>query len=105
MFGTTSENTLSQARILLVLAIIWLLMALITKKRRTLTAMIYAGVGVLFELSGLYGLWRSISGFSVSKIGAYIIPAFLFLLFVVLIAAIWLKYQETLSVNNPPLKS
>lgn len=97
MFGTISESILSQARILLVLAIIWLLMALITKKRRTLTVIIYAGIGVLFELFGLYGIWKSILGFSVSKIGVYLIAAFLFLLFVVLMTAIWMRYQETLS--------
>lgn len=97
MFGITSESALSQACILLALAIIWLFMALITKKHRTLTVMIYTGIGVLFELAGVYGLWKSISGFSTSKIGLYIIAAFLFLLFVALMAAIWRKCQKTVS--------
>lgn len=108
MFGISSERALSQARILLILAMIWLLMALITKKHRTFTVIIYAGIGVLFELFGLYNIWISLVVFSLSKIVSYLIIALLFLLFIVLMAAVWVRYQGSpssastnLSINSP----
>lgn len=97
MFGITSEGALSQARILLVLAIIWLILALITRRHRTLTVIIYAGIGTLFELFGLYNVWTSLSGFSLSGVGPYIMAVFLFLLFILLIAVIWIRYQGSQS--------
>ena len=100
MLGITSESALSQGRILLVLAMIWILMAFITKKHRKITVIIYTGIGALFELTGLYSVWKSISGFSMSKISSYLMAALLFLLFVVLLAAIWMKYQEALSEKD-----
>lgn len=94
MLGITSENAASQAKIILLLAVVWLIMALATRKHRKATIVTYAGIGVLFEILGLYSGWIAIRAFSHTKIMEYIIIAILIFLFLILEAVLILKNQS-----------
>lgn len=92
--GISSENAASQAKIILLLAVVWLIMALATRKHRKATIVIYAGISALFETFGLYSGWAAVCAFSRTKIMEYIIIAILIFLFLILVAVLMLKNQS-----------
>lgn len=86
MFGITSENAVGQAKVILVLAIVWLAMAIITKKHRKVTIVIYAAISVFFEAFGLCYAWVAIRTFSRAETMNYFTIVFFIISFLIMAA-------------------
>lgn len=86
MFGITSESAAAQAKVILIIAIVWLAMAVITRRRRKVSTAIYAAIGALFEVLGLYFSWMAMRVFSYAEIINYFIMASLIILFLIISA-------------------
>lgn len=93
MLGITSENAAAQAKIILLLAVVWLIMAVVTGRCRKATIVTYTGIGALFEVLGLYYAWVAIRDFSRTRMMDYSMIVLLILLFLILAAIILLKNQ------------
>lgn len=104
MSGITVKNAAAQSKIILLLAVVWLIMAGVTGRHRKATIVIYAGIGAIFEVLGLYSCWVAIQAFSQIRIQIRMMDCsmvvLLVLLFLILAAVIVLRTQPDKERDN-----